>query len=354
MIPFTLSAQCFHTLNTFKCQQNLALSFGGKIFQYSFEQLAFLSPLIFSHYMISSKPFYIEIEEKQLRKFLNCFVQLDSLLRQSSSLKINSQNVKVFSKIAESLDNSFLIECCESFFGKEGIEFSLNSLHLSRLSLPAKKVLKNFTLIINNKPILINYSLFCCVSDLLLHIDPLYQSFSLNVSNNIFQCFLSFMKVFDGIPFYWKKFQLSTILSMSEVFHLHSLHAFINDFVPFSPKNIEESIQFLSQSCSSSFENIFQQSVLILVENFKKLSFDQINSLSIEALQEILQNDQIQKLNQDYLLNLVLQLIEKDSNKNILLKNIKLNLISSKMMKEFLNKIHVYDLDIDLFEQIKF
>jgi hypothetical protein len=54
-----------------------------------------------------------------------------------------------------------------------------------------------------------------------------------------------------------------------------------------------------------------QLSVLILVENFTKLSFDQMNSLSIEALQKILQNGQIQKLDQDYLLNLVSQMIEK-------------------------------------------
>jgi hypothetical protein len=104
------------------------------------------------------------------------------------------------------------------------------------------------------------------------------------------------------------KFDIQALLSMIKTFYLHSLQMFLNNFLP-SPKNIEESIQFLSQSCSSSFENIFQQSVLILVENFKKLSFDQINSLSIETVQEILQNDQIQKLDQDHLLDLVLKLI---------------------------------------------
>jgi hypothetical protein len=175
--PFTLSSECFHTLNTFQYQQNLTLSFYDKIFQYSFEQLAFLSPLVLSHYMVSSDPFNIEIKRTKSQEFLNCFVQLDSLLRQSSSLKINSQNVKVFSKIAESLDNSFLMECCESFFGKEDIEFSFSSIHLSRLSFPTKKFLRNFTFNINNMPILINHSLFFCASDLLFHVDLFYQSF---------------------------------------------------------------------------------------------------------------------------------------------------------------------------------
>jgi hypothetical protein len=68
-------------------------------------------------------------------------------------------------------------------------------------------------------------------------------------------------------------------------------------------------------------------------------------------LKEILKNFQIQKPDQDFLLNLISQLIEKDSNKNILFKNIKLNLISSKLMKEFFNKIHVDDLDFYLFER---
>jgi hypothetical protein len=313
--PFTLSAESLHTLNTFNCQQNLTLSFGDKIFQYSFEQLAFLSPLVLSHYMFSSDLFNIEIIRTQSQEFLNCFDQLDSLFLQSSSVKINSKNIKFFSKIAESLDNSFLKKCCESFFGKECIEFSFSSIHLSRLSLPTKKFLRNFTLNVNNTSILINHSLFCCVSDLLLNIDPLYQSFSLKVSHHVFKCFSSFIKVFDGIPFYWMKFKLSTIRSMIETFHLYFLQTFLNNFLLFFPKNIEESIQFLSQNSSHSFENIFQQSVSILVENFAQLSFDQLSSLSIEALQEILQNEQIQKSDQNYLLNLVLNLIENDSKK---------------------------------------
>jgi hypothetical protein len=52
-------------------------------------------------------------------------------------------------------------------------------------------------------------------------------------------------------------------------------------------------------------------------------------------LQEILQNDQIKKLDQNYLLDLVLKLIEKRFKQEDFIKNIKLNLISSKMMKKF-------------------
>jgi hypothetical protein len=118
MIPFTLNNQDIHALNAFKDQQMFTISIGNCNFLYSLEQLAFLSPNAFSHYLETEQTFQIEDKEIQQPQYLDCFKELDDLLRNSSKLQINSKNVKFFLKIAEVLDNLFLFDACEFFLNK--------------------------------------------------------------------------------------------------------------------------------------------------------------------------------------------------------------------------------------------
>jgi hypothetical protein len=230
MIPFSLNNQDIHALNVFQDQQMFTISIGNNNFLYSLEQLAFFSPHAFSHYLETEQTFQIEDKEIQQQQYLDCFKELDDLLRNSSNLQINSKNVQFFLKIAEVLGNLFLFDACESFFEQNHQEFSFSSHHLIQIGSKARKSLKNFTFVINNQSIQINKSLFSCVSDLFLNIDSSSESLSFNVSDNVFKCFSSFIKIFDGITFYWMKFDISTLLSMIKTFHLHSLQIFLNIF----------------------------------------------------------------------------------------------------------------------------
>jgi predicted oxidoreductase len=81
---------------------------------------------------------------------------------------------------------------------------------------------------------------------------------------------------------------------------------------------------------------------------------DQLNFIYIEALHEIIKSGKAKIKGKDYLLDLILKLIKKDSKKKVLLKNIQFHLVSSKFLQEFLEKFHFDGFDFDLFEQLKF
>jgi hypothetical protein len=177
-------------------------------------------------------------------------------------------------------------------------------------SFKIKIIFENFTFSINSNPIYVNYSLFCCVSDILFYVDSSKQSLSFSVSDDVLKCFCSFIKVFDGIPFQWKNFHFSTLNSMIETFHLKSLRNFINQFLSL-PKNVEDAIQLLSGSALFLSEDIFLQSFSILVDNFYSLNANQLDSLSIEVLKQLFSSDKLNNLDDEILFNLIFKLIKK-------------------------------------------
>jgi hypothetical protein len=56
---FSFSAQEIHRLDHFSPHKELCIQVGDYSFKYSFEQLAFLSPLAFSHFQTTTEPFLI-------------------------------------------------------------------------------------------------------------------------------------------------------------------------------------------------------------------------------------------------------------------------------------------------------
>jgi hypothetical protein len=97
-----------HVLNNFADQHALTLLVGDIAFKYSFEQLAFLSPMIFSHFLEFNEPFQIKVPQEKTYEFIECFNKLNELFISSSSLQITQKNVSLLSSIAEALENSNL------------------------------------------------------------------------------------------------------------------------------------------------------------------------------------------------------------------------------------------------------
>jgi hypothetical protein len=223
MSIFALSAESIHILNGFSSNMKLPTCIREKMYYYSFEQLAFLSPKVFLHYLESSQTFQVELTSRNIDEFLKCFDQFDGLFRTSNSIQVNSSNVQFFIQIAEKLDNSFLMETCISLSGNEARKFSLSSLHFKWLSFQAKNSLKNFIFVVNGQQVKVNRLFFTCVSSLLLKLDLSVDYFSINVSEDVFRCFLSFIKIFEGIPFHWGNFNSNTIFSMINLFKIQSL-----------------------------------------------------------------------------------------------------------------------------------
>jgi hypothetical protein len=333
----------------------LSISLKEKIYFYSFEQLAFLSPRVFFHYLESTESFQLETPLQGLEDFQVCFAQLDSLLRTSEEIQIHRGNVDSFIFIAEKLENLFLLEVCFSISGNEVINLSLSSLNFKMLPSQSKKLLKKFTLVLNGQQIPINRSLFTCCSSLLLNIDLSVSSYSIDVSEEVFHCFLYFLKIFEGVPFYWKNFGIPAIFKMTKYFQIHSLKTFVDINLP-PPSSFEEAIQFLSDGFIVSCPTLLRKSISILLENISLISFNQLANISVEAFQEVLKSDKfiIAGEKEEEFIDFIFQMIKKDANKKVLLKNIKLQTFSSKTLREFLSRIFLDEVDSELFAELKF
>jgi hypothetical protein len=124
---------------------------------------------------------------------------------------------------------------------------------------------------VNNHQFHVSRAFFCCVSNLLFDLENSQQSFTFSVSDEVFNCFKSFIQIYDGLSFYGQKFQLSTIFQMAKIFHLKLLQDFI--LRNLSPsENLEDSIRFLSYHHSDANHQNFQNAISIIIENFHSLT----------------------------------------------------------------------------------
>jgi hypothetical protein len=136
------------------------------------------------------------------------------------------------------------------------------------------------------------------------------------------------------------------------LFGLSSLSQFIYESLP-SPKNIGEAIDFLSKPSCEYFSNIFDQSLSIVLNHFAEIRIDQFLRLSNSVLEKLLQSPQLQFENEDFLFNLVVELIRRDSNRKILLKYLFFPGMLSSLLLPFFRDFSVEEIDPDLFESLK-
>lgn len=197
-----------------------------------------------------------------------------------------------------------------------------------------------------------NFGLFFCVSESLFQSGSTSENINISVSDDDLPCFIDFLRIFDGQPFHWAKYSFTSTISLIQSFSISPLSHVISDSIPL-PKSLTESLDFVSKDVTSMFEKAFSHSISIIVDNFQLLSADQVVSLPNNHIETILQSERLHYKNEDYLLQFILKLTERDQNRKALLKHVCFPAVSTRMMKSFLSQFTVEDLDTDLFEELK-
>lgn len=150
MQPFTFGGKHILRLDCLSYWQKFPIFIEKSAFYYTIEQLAFLSPIVLSHFKKSTDPFYIEPPLLRKDSFVACFQQLDSLLHSKTELQITYENCEDFTLISEHLNNCFLSFACVDVSKNKNQKFSFSFQHLLRLNTKTHNFLKNFTLNINS------------------------------------------------------------------------------------------------------------------------------------------------------------------------------------------------------------
>jgi FtsZ-binding cell division protein ZapB len=205
---------------------------------------------------------------------------------------------------------------------------------------------------LNGKSFGINFSLFCCVSDKFQTMSLQEEELSLTIPNQHLPCFISFLDIFKGLPFYFEKYSLESVSYLIHLLGLSSLSQFICENFP-SPQNIQEALEFLSNHSCQFYPNIFDESMKILIYHFSEIRTAQFLKLSNFVLEKLFQSPQLKVDNEDILFNLVVDLIGRDPNKKILIRCIFFPGVSSSHLTNFFNNFPAEEIDSDLFESLK-
>jgi hypothetical protein len=179
------------------------------------------------------------------------------------------------------------------------------------------KKLSDFQLVVNGKTFEINFSLFCCVSDKFFKTIFPENKLVFSIPENFLSCFTSFLDIFHGLPFYFENYSFEALSYLIDLFGLFSLFQFICDKIPV-PKNVSESIEFLSKCQVDFFPKNFKQCIIILIENIDKIQTEQYNCLPNFVLEKIFSSKLFQIENEDFLFHKISRLIRINSNRRIL------------------------------------
>jgi hypothetical protein len=205
---------------------------------------------------------------------------------------------------------------------------------------------------VNSKTFDINLSLFCCVSDKLQAICNQEEELNLTISKQHFPCFVSFLDIFRGLPFYFQDYSLESVSYLIYLFGLTSLSQFICKHLA-SPNNVQEALEFLSNHSCELYAKIFEQSLSILTSHFSEIRIENLNKLPNFILESLFQSPQFQIDNEDILFNLVIDLIKRNPNRKSLLKIIYFPAVSTSLLINYFNNFPVEDIDSNLFESFK-
>jgi hypothetical protein len=225
-------------------------------------------------------------------------------------------------------------------------------VQLQFISLDKLKRMNDFKLKVNGIIYEINYSFFCLVSNKLKELNKGEEEFECSIPNEPLPCFHSFLDIFKGLPFYFENYSFKSLSYLINLFGLSSLFEFLCEAIPL-PQNLQESLQFLSQCSCEFLPRFFSQSLNLVIQSIEQIGIEQLLCLSNFVLEQIFKSDQLQIENEDYLFSLVVRLIEKDSNRKILLNSIFFPGVSSSLLISYFKDYPIEDLDSDLFESLK-
>jgi hypothetical protein len=337
---FFLTKNEIHQLNNFPEPKEYVIEVGYKQFKYNRSQLPFISNSILQHFDETHQNFIIEYSNSllfTLEELISSYSSFDSLFRNKTELLIEHKNISIFSFIAQSLRNFPLLQICNKVTSNTAETFSFTSEYLGDISIKQLSFINNFNLIINDKSFNINISYLSCISDKFHSLDKIENQLVCSIPEQHMLCFESFLSIFRGSLFHVDEFNLASLLYLIEYFDLKSLLQFISNSTPL-PSNIENSIEFLSNSKCQLLEKHFQQSIDILIENIKEIRIEQYLQIPNENLLFLFTSSKLSIENEDFLFNLIIQLIEQDYSKKYF---IIFNLFSFSFIifiKEFLSK----------------
>jgi hypothetical protein len=178
------------------------------------------------------------------------------------------------------------------------------------------------------------------------------EELSLTIPKQHIPCFLAFLDIFKGLPFYFEKYSLESVSYLIRLFGISSLSHFISENFH-SPQNIQEALEFLSIHSCELYSKIFNNSLDILIQHFSDIKPKQFLLVSNFVLETLLLSPQFQVDHEDILFNLIIDLIKRDPNRKGFLKVIYFPAVSSSLLIKYFTNVSVEKIDHDLFESIR-
>jgi hypothetical protein len=207
---FRIEGELFHRLNQQTNQKAYCIQVRNVRYHYTKLQLFLLSLEAFEHFQSSSNDFVIETclkldnpNQPPLEELLNCFLELQSLLKTKSEIVLTQENVRNYRFLADKIDNPFLkLKCFQFSRQNQNFKFTTESLlHLANIQLSK---LNDFLLVVNGREFPLSLDLFSCISDLNLVVINSDKKFICSIPEQHMQCFQEFFNIFQGEEFYLK------------------------------------------------------------------------------------------------------------------------------------------------------
>jgi hypothetical protein len=148
------------------------------------------------------------------------------------------------------------------------------------------------------------------------------------------------MNIFKGYSFYFNKFNIGDVCQLIDCFGLTSLSQFIQKTISF-PEDLPQAIDFLFNSYSHQFDQQFDQSVEILIENFDQITIENFNSFSNIVLMKLFLSPNLIIEDEDYLFELITKLIENNPQTTKLLKTVKFEFVSTDLLKKLVENFSI-------------
>jgi hypothetical protein len=355
---FSINQNQIHLLNTLSHHKYYKIKIGSLIFSCSLEQIAFLSQNVFDHFISSSSPFEIIIDQSHnpynvsIQDLISSFTLLDSLFHSSKSIEINETNYQSLYFLSEILDNPSLLAKCELFSKDKNQQFSLTSQQLQFLSQSRRKYFNNISVSINVKIYETNFTLFSLFSNKVYNLNAKPKVLFFTIPSEKLPLFISILKLIEGIPIDFNKFSYDEFFYIIQLLDCSLFYTFITTQLPI-PSTVDESINFLQYHHCSILDNYFKKLISIISEKFTEITFDILKTFSFYILENIFSSTTLQLPNEDYLFSLISNLIEIDSQMKRLFKFVIFPAVSSDLLKKQFEQLRPEDIDFDLLEQFK-
>lgn len=168
----------------------------------------------------------------------------------------------------------------------------------------------------------------------------------------MFPCFVSFLDIFQGYPFNYRKYDAQSLYFLDKMFGL----SFLIELIPIPViKNptLQNAIEFFLSSVSPSSQRQFYDMVDLVAQNLENVQFEYLDQLPNVILDCIFSSKILHIPSEDYLFDLIFNLASKDTSRVFLFKNIFFPGVSSQRMRSFLDNFHFEDIHSDIFESLK-